>query len=249
MAKREINITLYISELIFDVQNKTYITGRSRNDGTNHEKVANMQANDDDENLNQVLRSIGNAFSTLKTKLGEYIESSEVSGNNVLLSPSTKTKVITLHVPSNFNNASVDTISSQMHQYIVNVAIADWFNMTSKDDAKSYDDMSISNLGLIREAINRRVRPKRTSAESESRFDGVVDTPTITYNQGVVTITCATEGATIRYTTDGVTPDRDSDVYSEPISVDSESSSVMFKAFAHKDGMYDSGVSVMNVSI
>ena len=30
MAKKTIAITLYISELIYDVQNKTYLTGRSR---------------------------------------------------------------------------------------------------------------------------------------------------------------------------------------------------------------------------
>ena len=56
MAKKTIAITLYMSELIYDVQNKTYLTGRSRTNGTNHEEVANMQANDDDENANQILR-------------------------------------------------------------------------------------------------------------------------------------------------------------------------------------------------
>lgn len=47
MAKKTITLTLYVSELVYDIQNKTYLTGRSRRTGTNHEEVANMQANDD----------------------------------------------------------------------------------------------------------------------------------------------------------------------------------------------------------
>lgn len=36
MAKKVIAITLYMSELVYDVQNKTYLTGRSRKTGSNH---------------------------------------------------------------------------------------------------------------------------------------------------------------------------------------------------------------------
>ena len=100
MAKKAIKITLYMSELIYDVQNKTYLTGRSRQTGTNHEEVANMQANDDDENLNQVLRSIGNAFANIKTKLSEYIKEETTTGTNEMLSVD-KDLTIGLNMPPN----------------------------------------------------------------------------------------------------------------------------------------------------
>lgn len=48
--KKSINLELKMSELIYDIQNKTYLTGRSLSSGSNHSHVANMQANDDDEN-------------------------------------------------------------------------------------------------------------------------------------------------------------------------------------------------------
>ena len=82
---KTISITLDLNEIIYDIQNKTYLTGRSRHDGTNHEQVANMQANDDEESANQILRSVSIAFNTLKTKLGEYIDNNVLSGNNELL--------------------------------------------------------------------------------------------------------------------------------------------------------------------
>lgn len=161
MAKKVIAITLYMSELIYDVQNKTYLTGRSRQTGTNHEEVANMQANDDDENLNQIMRSIGNAFANLKTKLSEYINESGTSTNDKQLS-STDNLTLSLNMPPNYNNASNDTISTALHQYLVNSAIGDWFTITNKNDASDYITLAAANLEQLREAVNKRIRPTRT---------------------------------------------------------------------------------------
>ena len=162
MAKKVIAITLYMSELIYDVQNKTYLTGRSRQTGTNHEEVANMQANDDDENANQIMRSIGNAFANLKTKLSEYINESGTSTNDKQIS-STGNLTLSLNMPPNYNNASNDTISTALHQYLVNSAIGDWFTITNKNDASDYITLAAANLEQLREAVNKRVRPTRTN--------------------------------------------------------------------------------------
>lgn len=162
MAKKVIAITLYMSELMYDVQNKTYLTGRSRQTGTNHEEVANMQANDDDENANQIMRSIGNAFANLKTKLSEYINESGTSTNDKQLS-STGNLTLSLNMPPNYNNASNDTISTALHQYLVNSAIGDWFTITNKNDASDYITLAAANLEQLREAVNKRMRPTRTN--------------------------------------------------------------------------------------
>ena len=162
MAKKVIEITLYMSELIYDVQNKTYLTGRSRQTGTNHEEVANMQANDDDENANQIMRSIGNAFANLKTKLSEYINENGTSTNDKQIS-STGNLTLSLNMPPNYNNASNDTISTALHQYLVNCAIGDWFTITNKNDASDYITLAAANLEQLREAVNKRMRPTRTN--------------------------------------------------------------------------------------
>lgn len=160
MAKKNLSITLHVSEIIYDLQNKTYLTGRNRFIGTNFEEVANMQANEDEENENQLLRSIGNAFAYLKTRLSEYIEESASTASNLLL---TKDKDLTLVLvlPSNVNQATADTISSSAHQYIVNLAMGDWFTITNKNDAGDYIAKADVNLQELREAINKRVRPQR----------------------------------------------------------------------------------------
>lgn len=172
-------VTLYMSELIYDVQNKTHLTGRSRGNGQNHEEVANMQANDDEENANQILRSIGNAFTTLKTKLSEYLEGSSTTSDDILINGATNLTV-TLKMPSNYNKATLDTVSSALHQYIVNLAIGDWFVITDKSDAGDYLNMAASNLETVREAINKRVRPTRTAPVVGSGTDTDTDTDTDT---------------------------------------------------------------------
>lgn len=73
MAKTKLTIKLKVSELVYDVQNRTDLTGQARYDGKNDEFVAKLRMNDDDENANQVLRSITTAYGRLKTKLSEYI--------------------------------------------------------------------------------------------------------------------------------------------------------------------------------
>ena len=155
-------VTLYMSELIYDVQNKTHLTGRSRGNGQNHEEVANMQANDDEENANQILRSIGNAIALMKTKLSEYLEENVTTSNDIL-NDGTTNVTVTLKMPSNYNKATLDAVSAALHQYIVNMAVGDWFVITDKSDAGDYISMATANLETVREAINKRVRPTRTA--------------------------------------------------------------------------------------
>ena len=132
-----------MSEIIYDTQNETYLTGRARANGQNHEQVANMQANDDEENLNQVLRNIGAA-----------------SASDTLMTPSASL-TLTLSMPSNYDKATVETLASAAHQYIVCTAVSNWFLITNKADAADYVSKAASYLEQIRKAANRRVRPER----------------------------------------------------------------------------------------
>ena len=63
------------------------------------------------------------------------------------------------------------------------------------------------------------------------------------YEELDVEITCATNGATIYYTTDGTEPNTESTVYTEPIHVDGD---MTLKAYAVKDGYDDSNVTTAN---
>ena len=160
MARKNLSVTLKISELLYEIRNKTWLTGQSRQNGQNFEEVANMQNNEDEEHANQVLRSIGNAFATLKVRLSEYIISSQTTADDIQISDSSDLTV-TLVLPSNYNQATADAVATACHQYIVNTAIAEWFTITNKADAADYLTLAGANITQVREAISKRVRPTR----------------------------------------------------------------------------------------
>lgn len=162
MARVSATVTIYMSELLYDIKNKTYLTGRSRNDGTNHESVAVMQANDDEENQNQILRSIGSAFSSLTPKLGEYITSASTTANDALISSATNLS-LSLSMPENYNKADLNAVASGIHQYIVNSSVSDWFVITNPNEAAAYANLAAADIALVRESLAKRVRPTRTA--------------------------------------------------------------------------------------
>ncbi len=166
MARVALTITIHTSELIYDVENKTYLTGRSRGNGQNHEEVANMQASSDDENRNQILRSFGNALGVLRNKLSEYLSLTATTSSDVLLSESSPIS-IALSMPSNYNKNTVDAIIAALHMFFVNTAVADWFTITNKADAADYITQSAANLETLREALNKRVRPTYSAPEND----------------------------------------------------------------------------------
>lgn len=149
-----------MSELVFDVQNKTYLTGRSRANGENFEQVANMQADDEEESSKQILRSIGNAYGSLMAKLSEYVVSEQTTATN-LITDQAANLTIALQMPGSYNKAANEAVVAAVHQYIVNTAIADWFVITNKSDAADYSNLAAVNITQLREALNKRVRPDR----------------------------------------------------------------------------------------
>ena len=105
----------------------------------------------------------------------------------------------------------------------------DWFDVTYPDQA-AYDE-AIEKLANIGEGGGSGTKKVKTPVLSPR--GGNVEAGT------EVTITCATEGATIHYTTDGSTPDETSATYSGPITVNT---SMTIKAMAVKTDMKNSSV-------
>lgn len=162
-----LNLTIDIKELIYDIQNKTYLTGRSRSDGKNYRQVALMQANDDDENLNQIMRSIGNAFAKVKGEISEVLKEDIVEGTNTLVSD-TDSQTLVLEMPGNFNTSATESIISAIHQFIVAFATSEWFMITNKTDTADYARLADTSLELLRESLCKRKKPSRQPADAKS---------------------------------------------------------------------------------
>lgn len=155
-----ITVTIDIQELVYDIQNKTYLTGRSRSDGKNYRQVALMQANNDDENFNQIMRSIRNAIAKVKAELSEVMEGNVTERDNALNTELTP-QVLMLEMPGNFNHAATDSIAAAIHQFIVAYVTAEWFMITNKPDTDDYTNLSENSLEMLRESLCKRRKPSR----------------------------------------------------------------------------------------
>ena len=163
--KQTITVTQQVKELVYDIQNKAYLTGQAREaEGKkNYEAASNMQASDDTENSYQIRRSLANAFSTLKSLLGEYLSEDKTTSDNIIAQEIDNDGVLTLafELPSNYNNASADSLGNSIHAYLVDMALGDWFVITNKEDAETYIAHSAVSLENVRRALYKRSRPER----------------------------------------------------------------------------------------
>ena len=161
MARISIKVALNIDELVYDFENKAFLTGRSRKDVMSVENIASVQASDSEEDRNQALRSIQNAYASLLSALSEYISVDATTGSdvdNTLLGDDEELSYA-LSMPANWNQAGKNALATVSHQYIVNRALADWFIITNKVDAQEYMTFAGANLDEIRNILSRRVRP------------------------------------------------------------------------------------------
>ena len=122
---------------------------------------------------------------------------------------------------------------------------------TSGDVASSSGTTTVSDIDAQEVTVTTSTAFRCTNASSikiyytDAAAQTIVANPQFSLAAGAyegtqnVTITCATDDATIYYTTDGFTPTETSSVYSAPIAV---TESMTLKAFAAKDGLDDSEV-------
>lgn len=160
--KKPVTIQLKLAEIIYDIQNKTYLTGRSLQNGSNHSHVANMQANDDDENSAQILRSITSAYAVLRNRLAEYLDSEESITTNDSLTLEDSLS-LSLNMPSNFNANVTKSIGEVIHQFIVAYSVADWFVITAKGETGDYTKEADAALDILEQILCKRSRPLRAT--------------------------------------------------------------------------------------
>ena len=167
-SKKTLTVTQQVKELIYDIQNKAYLTGQAREaGGMGYQAASNMQASDDDENSYQIRRSLANAFSSLKSLLGEYLNEVKTTSDNLIYDEIDNDGELSLEflLPSNYNNASADSLGNGIHAYLVDMALGDWFTITNKEDAQTYITHSAVSLETVKRALYKRSRPERPTYE------------------------------------------------------------------------------------
>lgn len=159
-AKKKVTATIKIKHLLYDIQNETYLRGRTIQNKENHKEVASMYASEDEENLDKILRSIKKGFAEVKTELAEYLDEDGKTTDNSRYDGTTDL-TLNLTMPSNFNEAATAGVGEAIHDFLKNTAIAEWYMVTNKADAEQYITLAQNSLVSVQQAVSKRSRPKR----------------------------------------------------------------------------------------
>ena len=189
--KHTIELKLYLSEIVYDIQQRAYLIGESMRTDQNAEQAAMVQ-DINDERKDAVLRSIGTTWATIRDVCYEYLKGTNHTADNLLLLE-TRKKVATalsfsfqgsnpadntdetedntlqmmLRMPTNSALASSDALAADAHTAIVCNALAEGLLLTpARDLAATYVQSAASSLQAMNTALNRRVRPNRLHAPS-----------------------------------------------------------------------------------
>lgn len=178
MAKKNITITLEIKEIVYNLENKTHIVGRSidATNGDQYAQASNVQADADADDADssasyQIKRSICSAISEAKVELAEYLNEERTTADNKISGVVDRLGqvVLNLDMPSNYNEAATDSLGYGLNEYVTNRAIFDWFSMTNPQGAELYNKMAIAAMETTRRAMMKRVRPRRPSYATGSQ--------------------------------------------------------------------------------
>ena len=163
--KKTLTVTQEVKELMYDIMNKAYLTGEARKFGgeKSYEASSYMEASEDNENSYQLRRSLANAFSSLKSLLGEYLDEDKTSSNDRIPTEidNDGQLVLAFKLPSDYNGASGDSLGNGIHAYLVDMALYEWFTITNKADAQDYLNHSTASLETVKRALYKRSRPNR----------------------------------------------------------------------------------------
>ncbi len=181
--KQIITVNIDVKTVLYDVRNKDYITGNRRmaSGAAKYEAGSKMQASEDTEETDQLNRSFTTYFTGLKSKLGEYLDENTTTTNNLITQLIEEEGVLTLsfRLPTNYNNASADALGASIHAYLVDMILADWFNITNPQDVKSYTDHAAAMFEDAKAALYKRSRPTRPPRPT---FQAPEETPKVEGN-------------------------------------------------------------------
>lgn len=158
-GKKKVKATIEMRWVLYDIENETYLRGRSMQNKENHKEVASLHATEDEENREKILRSVKRAFSEVQDRLGEYLDEQAAETDNSHYD-GRRDLALNLEMPSNFNEVATMEIGEATHAYLVNMAIGDWYLVTNRAEADSYYALAAKNLARLQAAASSRRRPK-----------------------------------------------------------------------------------------
>jgi hypothetical protein len=152
MANKKYTIKLHRAEIMFAVSSKAHVLGDALLEA-DYKAAALVEVTD--ENMDVVRPIMDAAANTVIKAAGEYVSPAETT-----FEPDGKV-IIVLNMPDNFNEAYINSIRDNMHDYIVNSTVGEWFLTIGREEAAKYSELASANMTAIISGLYARVRPTK----------------------------------------------------------------------------------------
>ena len=162
-AKKEVQIALLSSELLYDIGSMCYVEGdlAERDTGKDMHQVIDGIVG---ENKNRILRMLNLSVTKLCELLFPFCKSEteklELRDDALIEEYSYG---FTLQVPNDFSESSVNRLTALMHEYMVSFVMADWMSITKPGAEEKWLMKCATTEQEMRSTINRRMKRVRRS--------------------------------------------------------------------------------------
>ena len=156
---KKMKMTLHVSEIEYDVQNRTYVDGKYRQASGDVERGEEIIINDEEDNAHFVRRCVQDAIGNLFSVVSEYVELEDPELTDVMMDDGAVE--FTAVVPDQFPDSAATAAVSAMHEYISNAAMAQWYESTDTTKQRARESAAANKLQAVRSAFNRRLQYAR----------------------------------------------------------------------------------------
>ncbi len=173
--KKKYDMTFSLSEILKDLSNTNYLNGEAIADENLARLRTLLQDVAEDGYKERAVRAIVLAMGDVRDKLFDYLDPSDINGNNERLWSSDEYGVtatmnntyyepsdlkLVLQLPANCPYAQGEYIRNLVHDYIVKKTVAEYASF-SADYAAEWGKKAEVTLDKLDVAVNRRVMVKR----------------------------------------------------------------------------------------
>lgn len=154
--KRAATITLYRSQILYDIEQYAHIEGLVMQVQNEHDRSMVMDATEEG-NIDRVNRVLNLAYCELVEMMFPFTKEAcdeEELRNDEIVEPSVY--VLSLSLPSLFSKTTVNHIAALAHEYMVCRVLSDWFNITKNVAWESWQLRLADVSSQIRTRLNAR---------------------------------------------------------------------------------------------
>lgn len=158
---RVIAITLFLSELVYDIELVSYAVGETIKGEDEKDRSLVMDVSIDGK-IDKMALNLNKAWGELLNEITGYTKvgmDEDIDVANIFVIP--EKYEVRLRVPDSFTKLNAEAVKNSMHAYLVNKALEGWFAIAKKDEVGYYANEARLELAKVKRFLNTRIRPLR----------------------------------------------------------------------------------------